>query len=326
MSQESLDKYPIMGYSAGMDSVPSCVSEPIQAIQYGLDWTEGLPRFDPKPFFSSEVPDPVFLTSRGALFDADCILLLRAMRAGLVDTIFADPPFNLGKEYRNGTNDSRESTEYVSWCEDWLRESVRVLKPGGALFLYHLPKWNIRFANTLIGLGMDFRHWIAVELNLLLPIPKRLYPCHYSLLYFTKGPAKTFRRMRTPIITCRHCGGEIKDYGGYRDRMNPNGVTLKDIWTDIPPVRHSKFKHDGRKGVNALSTKITDRVVRMSTQPGDLVLDPFGGSGTTYVSCERWDRRWIGTDIDYTPEIIDRLRTADIKPHRNGDWAENESE
>lgn len=246
------------------------------------------------------------------------------MQDGTVDTVFADPPFNLGKEYRSGTNDKLSDAEYVKWCKTWIGECVRVLKPGGAIFLYNLPKWNVIFGAYLSELGLDFRHWIAVELNLLLPIPKRLYPCHYSLLYYTKGPAKTFRKIRTPIITCRHCGGEIKDYGGYRSKMNPNGVSLKDIWTDIPPVRHSKFKHEGRKGVNALSTKITDRVVEMSTRPCDVVFDPFGGSGTTYVSCERLNRHWIGAEIDYSAEIIDRLKSDDIQPHKNGDWVEPE--
>ena len=60
---------------------------------------------------------------------------------------------------------------------------------------------------------------------------------HYSLLYFSKGKPKTFRKIRTPIEVCRHCGGEIKDYGGHRHSMNPLGVNLKDVWTDIPPVR-----------------------------------------------------------------------------------------
>ena len=62
--------------------------------------------------------------------------------------------------------------------------------------------------------------------------------------------------------------------------MNPNGVNLKDVWTDIPPVRHRNFKSDQRTA-NALSTKLLERVIEMSTVAGDLVLDPFGGSGTT---------------------------------------------
>jgi site-specific DNA-methyltransferase (adenine-specific) len=278
--------------------------------------------FDPSPFFESPLLEPEYVTPLGALYGDDCLNVLGRMKSETVDTVFADPPFNLGKEYRKGTNDRLKKDHYVQWCKEWIGECTRVLKPGGSIFLYNLPKWNIVFGSYLNELGLDFRHWIAVELNLLLPIPKRLYPAHYSLLYYSKGSPKTFKRIRTPIITCRHCGKEVKDYGGYRNKMNPDGVTLKDIWTDVPPVRHGKFKHEGRKGVNTISTKITDRVVNMSTLPGDVVLDPFGGSGTTFVSCERLNRRWIGIEIDYCQEIVDRLESDDIKPHKNGDWVQ----
>ena len=104
--------------------------------------------------------------------------------------------------------------------------------------------------------------------------------------------------------------------------MNPNGVTLKDVWTDIPPVRHWKFKSKNREA-NALSTKILDRVVEMSTVPGDIVLDPFGGSGTTFIVCEQKERHWIGMEIDYGNEIIERLETDEIRPHKNEDFVED---
>jgi site-specific DNA-methyltransferase (adenine-specific) len=165
------------------------------------------------------------------------------------------------------------------------------------------------------------RHWIAIEISACLPIPGRLHPSHYSLLYYSKGKPKTFRRIRTPIQTCRRCGGEVKDYGGHRDAMNPNGVTLKDVWTDIPPVRHWKFK-DKNRTANALSTKLLSRVVEMSTLPNDLVLDPFGGSGTTFVVCEAKQRRWLGTEIDFFDVIVDRLENDDIKFHPSGDFVE----
>jgi site-specific DNA-methyltransferase (adenine-specific) len=168
---------------------------------------------------------------------------------------------------------------------------------------------------------MMFRHWIAVEISACLPIPGRLHPSHYSLLYFTKGKPKTFSRIRTPILRCRHCGGEVKDYGGHRGALNPKGLTLKDVWTDIPPVRHWKFKSRTRPA-NALSTKILDRVIEMSTLPGDLVLDPFGGSGTTFVVCEARGRHWIGTEIDHGPEIVERLTNGEIKSHKNSDYVE----
>lgn len=280
-------------------------------------------KFDVMPFCKAEVPAPVLITARGALFHANCLEVLPAIRDKSVDTVFADPPFNLGKTYGQNTDDQRPDEEYLDWCEKWLAECVRILKPGGSLFLYNLPKWNILLGACLFEQGLTFRHWIAIEISACLPIPGRLHPSHYSLLYYSKGKPKTFRRIRTPIQTCRHCGSEVKDYGGHRGAMNPNGVTLKDVWTDIPPVRHRKFKPKNRQA-NALSTKILDRVIEMSTLPNDVVLDPFGGSGTTFAVCEARDRCWIGLEIedDFVQHIVWRLETDEIKSHRNDDFVE----
>jgi site-specific DNA-methyltransferase (adenine-specific) len=264
---------------------------------------------------------PVYTTEFGALFSADCLDVLPLLEDEVIDTVFADPPFNLGKKYGRQTNDLKPDEEYLDWSYRWLAECIRVLKPGGSLFLYNLPKWNILLGAFLMEQGLEFRHWITIEISACLPIPGRLHPSHYSLLYYTKGKPKTFRRIRTPIQVCRHCGGEIRDYGGHRHAMNPNGVTLKDVWTDIPPVRHWKFKSKNRRA-NALSTKILDRVVEMSTIPGELVLDPFGGSGTTYVVCEAKQRYWIGMEIDFAQDIIERFEHDGIHAHKNDDFVE----
>lgn len=265
------------------------------------------------------LPTPFYATESGVLFEGDCLDYLGKIKSDLVDAVFADPPFNLGKTYGKRTNDSRADAEYIEWCQRWLSECVRVLAPGGALFVYNLPRWNILLGAYLMGLpGVQFRHSIAIEMKSCLPIPGRLYPAHYNLLYFTKGKPKTFRKIRTPIETCRHCGGEIRDYGGHRGAMNPLGVNLKDVWTDIPPVRHWKFKSRKRTS-NALSTKILDRIVEMTTKAGELVLDPFGGSGTTYAVCERRGRRWIGIELDFCAEITERLKYRMIDHHRNDD-------
>jgi site-specific DNA-methyltransferase (adenine-specific) len=61
----------------------------------------------------------------------------------------------------------------------------------------------------------------------------------------------------------------------------------------------------------------------MSTVPGDLVVDPFGGSGTTFAVCEARHRHWIGAEIDFAPGIVDRLESADIRAHRNTDFVED---
>lgn len=277
--------------------------------------------FDVASFNRNGSPNSVYSTGLGALFKGDCLKILPMIAESYVDMIFADPPFNIGKEYGECVNDRRADHEYLEWCQAWIDECIRVLKQGGSFFLYNIPKWNIRLANFLLDRGMHFRGWIVVDIKLGLPIPRRLYPSHYSLLYFTKGKHKTFHNIRTPIIRCRHCGREVKDYGGHRNAMNPNGVNLTDVWADIPPVRHWKFKSKKRKA-NALSTKLLERIVEMSTKIGDLVLDPFGGSGTTFAVCEKKGRRWIGIEIESTSVIIERLKNNDVHFYKNDDFVE----
>jgi len=290
--------------------------------QSPFKWEPG--KLDLDPFLKVDCSHivPYYQSSLGALFAADCMAVLPSIKDGVVDTVFADPPFNLGKQYGKNTDDLKPDSEYVAWCRAWVGECVRTLKPGGALFLYNLPKWNVLLGAYLIELGMEFRHWIAIEISMSLPIPGRLHPSHYGLLYLTKGKPKTFRRIRVPIQTCRHCGGEVRDYGGHRHAMNPRGVNLKDVWSDIPPVRHWKFKSKGRRA-NALSTKLLDRVIEMTTMPGELVLDPFGGSGTTFAVCENKGRRWLGMEIDFADEIVDRLEGGQIHSHKNSDFVDD---
>jgi site-specific DNA-methyltransferase (adenine-specific) len=225
-----------------------------------------------------------------------------------VDLVFADPPFNLGKIYSSKIDDALDEREYLAWSKRWIHEAVRLLKPGGSFFLYNLPKWNLRLGDFIAGL-LTFRHWIAINMTYRLPIQGRLYPSHYSLLYFSKGTRPAiFHPDRLPIETCRHCGGEKHDYGGYKNKMNPRGVNLADVWDDIPPVRHSKYK---RRKANELSLKLLDRVISIATDPGSIVLDPFGGSGTTYVAAEFLKRRWIGMELDCA-DIIARMQNMSV--------------
>lgn len=251
---------------------------------------------------------PILQTPLGRLYEADCSELLASLGTETVDLAFADPPFNLGKAYSSKINDDLANHEYLDWCEAWLSEMVRVLKPGGTLMLWNLPKWNLPLGGFL-GRHLTFRHWIAVDIKYALPVNGRLYPSHYSLLYFVKGARPAiFHPDRIPIACCRHCGGEIKDYGGYKDKMNPKGVNIADVWTDISPVRHSKYK---KREANALPLKLMDRVISMSTDPGSVVLDPFGGSGTTFAVAELTGRRWVGSELECSTIVqrFDELET-----------------
>lgn len=278
-----------------------------------INWIADHPEFlidsiSQKKFVVEGQLDIGYETPYGKLYQADCLDLMRTMKDGSVDMIFADPPFNLGKTYESGINDELSEERYLEWTELWLQECVRILAPGGSLFVYNLPYWQTHITNVL-NKYLNFRHWIAIYMRGLIPVIGKLNPSHYGLLYYIKGDRpRVFNKQRIPMATCRHCGGEIHDYGGKKKSLDQNGLSIADVWTDIHPVRHKKFKN---RDSNELPIKLLHRIISLATNEGDLVFDPFGGSGTTYSVAEYLRRRWIGCEIGEIETTKARMQGTD---------------
>ena len=250
---------------------------------------------------------PVLSTNYGLLYHTDCRHLFSALKSESIDCIFADPPFNLGKHYGDGSfKDDLEKKEYLRWSFEWIDAGLRVLKPGGAIFIYIIPQWGYHFAHHLEERGTMFRHWVALSMKGTFPRGKKLYPAHYALLYFTKGQPKTFNRLRLPVPSCRHCGKEVKDYGGHRKYLNPLGLNLTDFSEDTVPARHQEFK--SRWHINELKPQIPSRCIEISTNPHEVVfIDPFGGGGSTFEVAQRLGRFWLGSEINTCTPILERI-------------------
>ncbi len=222
----------------------------------------------------------------------DCLEVMRKIPDNSVEVTFADPPFNLKKKYHS-YYDKHEVQEYLSWCREWLNEMVRITKPTGSIFVHNIPKWLIHFASFLNEIAI-FRHWIAWD-AMGAPLGKTLLPNHYGILYYVKLKKFKFYDIRGLHKRCRVCSFVLKDYGGKKNQMHHFGPIVSDVWTDIHRIRHKKRRDEHPC---QLPVHLLERLVLMTTDEGDIVLDPFIGTGTTAIAAKRLGRRFIGIDID----------------------------
>lgn len=227
--------------------------------------------------------------------NGDCLELLQKIPNESIDVTFADPPFNLKKKY-NSTKDSLELQEYLDWCEKWLAEMVRVTKPTGSIFIHNIPKWLTYYTNFL-NKHADFKHWISWDAPTA-PMGKSLQPNHYGILFYAKDAKQNkFYELRYPHKRCRKCGYLHKDYGGKKFMLHPFGSLVSDVWTDIHRVKHNKYRDDHPC---QLPIHLLERVILMSSDENDIVLDPFSGTGTTALAAKRLGRNFIGFEFDKT--------------------------
>jgi len=223
----------------------------------------------------------------------DCLKLFKHIPDDSVDVTFADPPFNLKKKY-NGYKDSLEIQQYLEWCQKWVGEMVRVTKPTGSIFLHNIPKWLTYYAGFL-NKAAYFKHWISWDAPTS-PMGKSLQPAHYGILYYAKQLKKNkYYEIRLPHRRCRKCGYLLKDYGGKKAKLHPFGPLVSDVWTDIHRVKHNKYRDEHPC---QLPIHLLERVILMSSDEGDIILDPFIGTGTTAIAAKRMGRHYIGFDID----------------------------
>jgi site-specific DNA-methyltransferase (adenine-specific) len=223
----------------------------------------------------------------------DCLEELSRFPDNTFDMSFADPPFNLNKKYSK-VSDKIDEEEYVSWCNQWLTEMVRVTNETGSIFVHNIPKWLTYYSSHLNKIA-NFRHWISWK-AMGAPLGKTLLPVHYGILYYTKSKSGfKFYDLRCPHEKCKKCGEYARDYGGKKSQMHPYGTLMTDVWTDIHRIRHIKRRDEHPC---QLPIPLLERLILMSTEEGDLVLDPFLGTGTTGIAAKKLGRRFVGIDID----------------------------
>jgi site-specific DNA-methyltransferase (adenine-specific) len=247
----------------------------------------------------------------------DAIEIMKKIPDNSVDVAFADPPFNLGKKY-NHYKDKKEVAEYIEWCKLWLKEMVRVTKPTGSIFVHNIPRWLTYYASYLNEIAY-FRHWIAWN-AMGAPLGKTLLPNHYGILWYTKEVNDfKFYDIRGRHPRCRKCDFILQDYGGKKDQMHPFGPLISDVWSDVHRIRHKKRRDEHPC---QLPIPLLERLVLMTTDTQDIVLDPFVGTGTTAIAAKRLGRRYVAIDLDPTYTEITEKKLVETEPTKiNGCFA-----
>lgn len=237
----------------------------------------------------------------------DCLKLIGNIPDNSIDLTFADPPFNLKKEYTK-YEDKKELREYLDWCEKWIEEMIRVTKPSGSICIHNIPLW-LTYYCSFLNKRAYFRHWISWD-ALSKPRGKSLQPAHYGILFYAKDRKKQkIFELRSPHKRDRRTGFLQKDYGGKKDNLHPYGPILTDVWTDIYRIKHNGIREDHPC---QLPVHLLERLILLTTNKGNTVLDLFAGTGVTAVAAKKLGRKFIAFEIDKNYVRMSRERLSKV--------------
>jgi len=265
-------------------------------------------------------PIPYYKHPHGTLWIGDSLVWLEQLEPSSVDLIFADPPYNIGK----ADWDKFEShDEYVAWSVRWIELASRALKSTGSLYVCGFSEILADIRRPAARF-FDRCKWLVWFYKNKANLSKNWGRSHESILHFRKSKQSVFNvddvripygnhTLKYPV----HPQAESSQYGNGKKRRNhwcphPNGAKPKDVF-EIPVTSNGmkeKTPHPTQKPEELLR-----KIILASSNPGDLVVDPFSGSGTTLVCAEQLERRWAGCDIssEYNSWAVMRLETIPRK-------------
>lgn len=256
------------------------------------------------------------------VWTGDCVRLLDRLPEGSVDLAFADPPFNIGYEY-DIYQDRRGKDEYLAWTDRWFAAVRRALKPSGSFWVAIGDEYAAEFKVRLDALGLTMRNWIVWHYTFGVNCTKKFNRSHAHIFYYVVDPKLcTFHADAVRVPSARMTT--------YADRRaNPVGKLPDDTWVLRPQETDDHFQPDAdtwsvsrvcgtfkeRTGHPCqMPEGVLERIIRVATDEGDLVLDPFAGSGTTLAVAKRLRRRYLGMELSETYADAVRERLLAVRP------------
>lgn len=245
----------------------------------------------------------------------DCLALMREMGDESVDMVIADPPYNLDKDF-GVWKESRHKAVWLQWSKEWLVEAVRVLRPGGNIFVYGIHHHLCWLQCFLYDLGMTYRRQIIWNYENGFSGYKRNLAAHYEpLLWFSKGDGYTFHAIREPYKSTERLRHKIIK-NGKEWSPHPDGRLAGDVWK-FPVLAGRRFAEERVNHPTQKPLSLCRRIVAHFSNPDDLILVPFAGSGSECVAAKELNRRYIAYELnrDYIELALQRLARAGTLAH-----------
>mgnify|MGYP003625189619 CR=1 FL=1 len=300
-------RHPINKYRVYSES---SVNRFVEELQLELNYSKNtIPQIDIDPFFE---------TNLGKLYKYDAIEFLRSLESQSVDLIFADPPYNIKKAEWDTFSSQKE---YVEWSMEWIREAHRVLKNTGSLYICGFSEIlaDLKWSATSLFQGCKWLVWFYRNKG---NLGNDWGRSHESILHFRKSKNYIFNIDEVRIAYNEHTlkypkrtqGDSSQFSNGKKNKYewtpNPLGAKPKDVF-EIPTISNGAWEktiHKTQKPVELLR-----KIILSSSNEGSLVLDPFGGSGTTFAVAEAYDRKWLGTELEEEFCTVIRNRVNDLE-------------
>jgi DNA modification methylase len=270
----------------------------------------------------------------GVIYCDDNLARLAILPAESIDLIYLDPPFFSNRHYEVIWGDEAEVRSfedrweggvqvYVAWMRERVLEMQRVLKPTGSFYLHcdwHAAHYLKQMCDEVFG-EHQFQNEVIWYYRGAGVSPRRWARRHDNILFYTKGKEWTFNadpvrgeyaeatkeRFSHYIGNVRESRRGKRDYG--LQQLNPKGKHPDDVWeiSIVAPSARDRLGYPTQK-----PEALMEQIILASSNPGDVVLDPFAGCGTTLVVAHREGRQWIGIDISPTAVNLIRRRMAKV--------------
>lgn len=243
----------------------------------------------------------------------DCIDTLKKIKDKSIDLIFADPPYNLGKDFGNGSDNWSDKKTYLNWCYAWIDECFRILKDDGTFYLMNSTQ-NIPYIEIYLQENYNILNNIVWFYDSSGVQSKKKFGSLYEpIVMATKNTKANYTFNYEDILVEAKTGAKRKliDYRKNPPQPYNTKKVPGNVW-EFPRVRYKMDEYENHP--TQKPEALLERIIKASSNIGDIVLDPFGGTFSTGSVAVRLGRKSIGIEInkDYFKIGIRRTGISDI--------------